>query len=456
MNVRIDNVDLKELDKQYVLHPTTALAAHMDNGPTIAQSAINCNVKDTDGEDRLDAVGGLWCVNAGYGRQELADAMSKQAKELGYFHSFSSMSNSPMIRLSERLVNLVGGKMSKVFYGTSGSDANDSLIKIVWNYNYLRGKPQKQKIISRDYAYHGVSVATASLTGIGAFHRGFGLPLPFVVHASCPHYYRYGLDGESEGEFCDRMVQELRDLIEQEGADSIGAMIAEPIMGAGGVIVPPKGYFQKVQEVLKENDILLIADEVICGFGRLGTWFGHHFFDFEPDMIASAKGITSGYFPMSAAFISEDIWQVLLGGSEELGVFAHGYTYSGHPVGAATALANLDILERESLVENAAKVGAHMQSALRERLLKHPNVGEIRGEGLIAAVQLVESKDPKTFYEAPNKPAVPVAAAAMNHGVIIRPLPTGDSLAISPPLIITEKEVDFLVSAIEKSLADVY
>ena len=456
MNVRIDNVDLKELDKQYVLHPTTALAAHLDKGPTIAQSAVNCSVKDTDGEERLDAVGGLWCVNAGYGRKELADAMADQAKELGYFHSFSSMSNSPMIRLSERLVNLVGSKMSKVFYGTSGSDCNDSLIKIVWNYNYLRGKPQKQKVISRDYAYHGVSIATASLTGIGAFHRGFGLPLPFVVHTSCPHYYRYGEEGESEEAFCDRMIRDLEELIERESADSIGAMIAEPIMGAGGVIVPPKGYFEKVQKVLQENDILLIADEVICGFGRLGTWFGHHYFGFEPDMIASAKGITSGYFPMSAAFISEDIWQTLLSGSEELGIFAHGYTYSGHPVGAATALANLDILERESLVENAAKVGAYMHQGLQERILTHPHVGEIRGHGLIAAVQLVESKEPKKFYEAADKPAAPVAAAAMNHGLIIRPLPTGDSLAISPPLVITEKEVDFLLDSLLKALDDVY
>jgi L-2,4-diaminobutyrate transaminase len=346
--------------------------------------------------------------------------------------------------------------MSKVFYGTSGSDCNDSLIKIVWNYNYLRGKPQKQKIISRDYAYHGVSVATASLTGIGGFHRGFGLPLPFVVHTSCPHYYRYGEEGESEEEFCARMIRDLEELIEHEGADSIGAMIAEPIMGAGGVIVPPKGYFQEVQRVLKENDILLIADEVICGFGRLGTWFGHQFYDFVPDMVASAKGLTSGYFPMSAAFISEDIWQVLLKGSEELGAFYHGYTYTGHPVGAATALVNLDILERESLVENAAVVGAHLQASLRERLLKHPHVGEIRGEGLIAAVQLVQSKEPKKFYELPERPAVPVAAAAMKGGLIVRPLPTGDSLAISPPLTINTQEVDFLVDVLDKSLAEVY
>ena len=343
-------------------------------------------------------------------------------------------------------------KPSRVFFGLSGSDANDTQVKLVRYYNNLRGRAEKKKIISRHGAYHGVSLASASLTGLPAFHHAFDLPMDGVLFTTAPHHYRNAKPGESEEEFSQRLADELEALIAREGADTVAAFIAEPVMGAGGVIPPPRGYFERIQPILTQHDILFIADEVICGFGRLGSWFGSGHYGLQPDLISMAKGLTSGYFPLSAVVVSEEVWSVLEAGSEEVGVFAHGYTYSGHPVGAAVALANLDILESENLVENAARVGSYLQDAVRGALEDHPNVGEIRGEGLIMAVEFVADRASKEPFDPALGIQKEVAAEAARQGLIVRALPSaGAAVALSPPLCLTEAEADQITEILAKA-----
>ncbi|OSQ44797.1 aminotransferase [Thalassospira sp. MCCC 1A01428] len=455
MPTSYDSDRLKKADSANILHPASVVADVAAKGPRIIAEGKGCVITDTDGKSQLDAVGGLWCMNIGYGRPEIGDAMKKASDQLGYFHTFAGHSNPAQIDLAERLVAKMPDHINKVFFGSSGSDANDSLMKIVWYYNGLRGKPEKRKIISRKQAYHGTTIASASLTGLASFHRNFGLPLAEVKHTSLPHYYREAKTSESELEFSNRLACELEEMIIAEGPETVGAFIAEPVMGAGGVITPPEGYFAAVQKVLKKHDILFICDEVVCGFGRLGDWFGHRVYDIRPDMIATAKGITSGYFPLSAAFISDDIWNVLRDGSATLGAFAHGFTYSGHPVGCAAALANLDILENENLIGNAAEVGAYLHRSLAQALGDHAHIGEIRGRGLIGAIQLMADRDTKIGFDLKHKIAARCVAAIGELGVIYRPLPTADSLAFSPPLCLTRNEADQMVDALRKGLDQV-
>ena len=427
----------------------------------IAQSADGVTLTDVHGKTYIDAMAGLWCVNVGYGRKELARAAAEQIEQLGYYHTFAGTSNPPQIELADRLLGLLRDragleKPSKVFFGLSGSDANDTQIKLVRYYNNLLGRTEKKKIISRHSAYHGVSLASASLTGLPAFHAAFDLPMEGVLFASTPHHYRNAKPGESEEEFSDRLGGELEALIAREGADTIAAFIAEPLMGAGGVIPPPRGYFERIQPILAANDILLIADEVICGFGRLGSWFGSQHYGLEPDLISMAKGLTSGYVPLSAVVVSEEIWSVLEGGTDELGVFAHGYTYSGHPVSAAVALANLDILESEKLVENAARVGAHLQAGLRSALGDHPNVGEIRGEGMIMALEFVADRPSREPFDPALAMQKAVAAEAARQGLIVRPLPSaGAAVALSPPLCLSEADADRVTEILAEAVTTV-
>ncbi|QUD89358.1 aminotransferase family protein [Phenylobacterium montanum] len=446
---------LAEADRRHVLHPATSIGAHQEHGPDIIESGEGAWLIDGQGRRLFDAVGGLWCVQVGYGRPELADAMAASARRLGYYHTFGGASNPEQARLAERLAALAPKRLNRVFFGSGGSDANDTLVKIVWQYHALRGEPGRTKIIARKQAYHGTGVATASLTGLTSFHRQFNLPLPGFLHTTAPHYWRQGRPGEGEAAFVQRLVQDLEALIEAEGAESIGAFIAEPIMGAGGVIPPPEGYFPAIQRVLRRHGILMIADEVVTGYGRTGAWFASDHFDIQPDLMASAKGLTSGYFPMSAAFLSDAVFEVLREGDKTLGNFAHGYTYSGHPVGAATALANLDLIEREGLVDNAREVGAYLHSILAERLGDHPHVAEIRGLGLLAGVQLVQDKASRQAFSPEAKIAAKVAGAARRRGVIVRPLPSVDSLALSPPLIVTRADMDRVVEAIGGALGEV-
>jgi L-2,4-diaminobutyrate transaminase len=447
--------DLAASDRQHLLHPQTNMVEVLTKGPKIIEGGQGIRVKDAKGNTLIDAMAGLWCVNVGYGRKELAETMADAAKRLSYFHSFTAMSNPPEIRLAEKLTAMAPGKLARAFFGCSGSDANDTLVKIVWHYNYIRGKPGKKKIISRKWSYHGTSVSTASLTGLASFHAPYNLPIPEVKHTEMPHFYRFGQKGESEAAFVERTVKALEDLIAAEGPETVGAFIAEPVTGAGGVVAPPNGYFEAVQKILKRHDILMIADEVITGFGRLGAMFGSELYGITPDLMASAKGLTSGYFPLSAALISPGVAEVLLQGSEKTGNFAHGYTYSGHPVGCEVALRNLQIIEDEKLVENAANVGAYLHRRLNEAFANHAFVGEVRGQGLIAGIQLILDKDKKIFFGPKRKIPVRIAEACYARGLIVRPLPTVTTIALSPPLVITKAEVDEVVEILVKAVDEV-
>jgi len=446
------NEELMKQDVEVILHPASSIVALEANGPDMIVEASGSHVTDAQGRQLLDGVGGLWCVNAGYGRSEIAEAMKQAAEKISYYHTFSNASNPWQVELADRLLEKAPEQMSKIFFGSSGSDANDTIVKIIWHYFALKGQHTKTKMIAREQAYHGTSISTASLTGLGGFHKEFPLPLDFVLRTECPHYYTRAKDGESEAQFCDRLIQEVEDLILEAGPDNVAAFFAEPIHAAGGVIEPPAGYYPKLKAVLNKYDVLLVADEVVCGYGRLGQWFGSQVLDIEPDLMASAKGLTSGYFPLSAVYMTQAIWEVMREGSERLGAFSHGYTYSGHPVGAAAALANLDIMEKEGLVERAGEMGAYLHQELDRQLGSHPLVGEIRGRGLIAGIQLVADKSTRTLPNAADKWPLKVANTCRENGVIVRPLPSVATLAISPPLVITKSEIDTLVSALRNAI----
>jgi L-2,4-diaminobutyrate transaminase len=444
---QLPNVQLGDIDRQAIFHPATSIAEHLQHGPLIASTAQGIWVKDQIGRNLMDFGAGLWCVNVGYGRTELAEAASKAIRDLSYFPLFFSCSNEPAIRLADRILSQfheqAGAKhLSKVFFGNSGSDANDTNFKLVRYYNNLRKLPRKKKIISRWGAYHGSTMASASLTGIAGYHKAFDLPGSDVIHASCPHFYRFAEGEETEERFVNRLVEELKSIISREGADTIAAFIAEPIMGTGGVILPPNGYFERVQHLLEENDILFIADEVISGLGRIGSYYATGHYSLRPDIVTLAKGLTSAYFPLSASVISERIWSVLCEASPETGPFLHGFTYSGHPVGAAIAMANLDIIERENLIENAAKMGSLLIERLRQGLADHPYVGDVRGVGLMIGIEFVAEKSSRLAFKPGNYPHRQVQQQAADRSMLIRALPYGNVTSLSPPLTITSEEVE--------------
>jgi len=447
------NIDqLIKRDAEVLLHPSSSITDLIENGPKMVVGAQGRHVVDAEGRQLLDAMAGLWCVNVGYGRDQLGEAMKVASNQLGFYHSFTNASNPWQVELADKLLQLTPNNMGKVFFGTSGSDCNDTLIKIAWHYHALKGNNKKTKIIARDQAYHGTSISTASLTGLTGFHKEFPIPLDFVVRVDCPHYYSQAIDDETEEQFCDRLINNIEAMIEREGADTLAAFFAEPIMGAGGIIVPPQDYYSRLGKLLKQHDILFVADEVICGYGRLGAWFGSTEFGIEPDMIASAKGLTSGYFPLSAAFLTDEIWEVLKLGSEQIGAFMHGYTYSGHPVGAAVALANIEIMERENLIEKAKVSGKYLHEQLQS-LMNLPNVGEVRGQGLIAGIQLVTDKASRQTPDQADALPAKITALMREKGVIVRPLASIGTLAVSPPLNITNDEIDTLVSALSESIS---
>ena len=461
MSIRNTPDDIAELDRRFVFHPFTALGDHERAGPAfVITHAQGSRLTDTAGREYIDIMGGLWCVNIGYGRQEIARAMADQSEKLSYCHAFSSMASDTPALLSQRLIAMAppawGGSMSKVFYGNSGSDANDTQVKLAWYYHHAMGRTGRRKIIARQRGYHGVTVMTASMTGLPGLHAGFPLPLDMVRHTTAPRRLWEG-HGLSEAQFAARLIDDLEQLITAEGPDTIAAMILEPVMGAGGVHAPPAGYYEGVQQLLRRHDILLIADEVICGFGRLGQMFGCSVFGIQPDMITVAKGLTSAYFPLSACIVSQRVWDGLVAGSDQLGAFGHGYTYSSHPVGAAAALANLDILEGEGLVARAAVMGEHLQSRLRSAFTGHPLVGDVRGQALIGAVEFVDRIDdhgPVAFDPA-LKIAPRIVKAALRRGVIGRALATSDAIAFSPPFVVTEAEIDMAVNAFRDAADEV-
>ncbi len=358
-------------DVETVVHPYTNLAKHRESGPLVLERGEGVRVYDSNGKDYIEGLAGLWCTSLGYGNEELIEAAAAQMRKLSFTHLFGGKSHDPAIELAEKLKEIAPGEMSKVFFTSSGSEANDSQIKLVWYYNNARGKPEKKKIISRQRAYHGVTIASASLTGLPANHADFDLPIKNIVHGECPHPYRLLEEGESEEELSARLAKNLEELILREGPETVAAFIAEPVMGAGGVIIPPKGYFPKVQEVLKKYDVLFIDDEVICGFGRLGTMFGAETLDMVPDTVSVAKALSSAYQPIGAVMVNEAVYEAMVEESRKLGTFGHGFTYSGHPVAAAVALKTLEIYERENIVGQVAKKAPRLRAEDR-RLRRSP------------------------------------------------------------------------------------
>ena len=437
-------------DIETILHPTTNLALHRTTGPLVLDRAEGIYVWDTNGKRYIEGLAGLWCTGLGYGNQELVEAAREQMSRLSFTHLFGGRSHEPAIALAEKLKELVPAPASKIFFTSSGSEANDTQIKLAWYYNNARGLPNKKKIISRMKAYHGVTIASASLTGLPIFHTDFDLPIQRVLHTDCPHYWRFGQEGETEEEFATRLAKNLEDLILREGPDTIAAFIAEPVMGAGGVIVPPRTYFEKIQEVLQRYDILMIADEVICGFGRTGNWFGTQTFNIKPDSISMAKAITSAYMPLGAITVSEPVYQAMVEESKKLGVFAHGFTYSGHPVSCAVAVKTLEIYERINIVGHVQKVAPVFQARLNA-LNDHPLVGETRGVGLIAGVELVKNKATKESFDVRKGVGPKVVKFAEEEGLICRAV-AGDTIALCPPLIINEDGINEMFDALVRAL----
>jgi L-2,4-diaminobutyrate transaminase len=451
------NYTLEEMDRQSLFHPLTSIATHMKSGPLIVEHGRGVRIRDHKGRELIDCGAGLWCVNIGYGRTEIAQVAKQAIENLNYYHIFGSASSEPIIRLADRILGLFrdragAGHLARVFFGCSGSDANDTNVKLVRYYNNLRGRPAKKKIISRLGSYHGLTCVAGSLTGIPAYHKAWDLPLAGILHTSCPHWYRFAEPGETEAAFCDRMVADLEAMIEREGADTIAAFIAEPIMGTGGVLLPPAGYFERVQEVLERYDILFIADEVITGFGRTGQWFATGLYGLKPDIVTLAKGVTSAYFPLSASVISSRIWEVLEAASPEHGPVMHGFTYSGHPVGGAIGLANLEIMENEGLVENAARVGPYLLRSLQEAVGDHPYIGDVRGEGLMIAVEFIADRERRQPFDPAANAHRIVAAKALEQGVMLRPLPFIEVISFSPPLCLTETDCDEAVDSFARAL----
>ena len=436
-------------DIEAVIHPYTNLATHRDTGPLIIERGKGVYVYDHRGRRYIEGLAGLWCTALGYGNQEMIEAASEQMSRLSFSHLFGGKSNDPAIALAEKLKDMLPAPTSKILFCCSGSEANDSQIKLLWYYNNARGKPQKKKIISRSRAYHGVTVATASLTGLPANHADFDLPIDRILHAGCPHYYHHGEPGESEADFALRLARELEALIEAEGPETVAAFIAEPVMGAGGVIVPPDRYFDHVQDVLAKYDIYFIVDEVICGFGRTGNPFGSQTYNLKPDSISVAKALTSAYAPLGALTVPEPVYQAMLDESRKIGIFGHGYTYTGHPLCCALALKALEIYERDQIFQSAAEKAPQFQARLRA-LGDHPLVGEARGVGLIGGLELIADKDKRTPFDPKSLVGGKVSKACEEEGVIIRAI--GDTLAICPPLIISEDEIDELFDGIGRGL----
>lgn len=453
----LKNDQLDQWDRDNFFHPSTHLAEFAKGNVTqrIVTGGSGCHIEDRDGTRLLDAFAGLYCVNVGYGRSEIADAIAEQAKELAYYHAYAGHGTEASITLAKMILDRAPSHMSKVYFGLSGSDANETNIKLVWYANNILGRPEKKKIISRWRGYHGSGLMTGSLTGLDLFHKKFDLPMPHVLHTEAPYYFRRSDISMSEAQFVEHCMSELEKLIAREGADTIAAFIGEPVLGTGGIVPPPEGYWPAIQSVLEKHDILLISDEVVTGFGRLGSMFGSDHYGMRPDIMTIAKGLTSAYAPLSGSIISDKLWAILEQGTNENGPIGHGWTYSAHPIGAAAGVANLKLIDELKLVAQAGDVGAYLKAALTDALEGSPYVGEVRGEGLLCAVELVKDKDARVFFGS-NEAAGPRVAAHMleQNQVIARAMPQGDILGFAPPFCLTYAEADEIVAAIASALRE--
>jgi 4-aminobutyrate---pyruvate transaminase len=455
MTLDVPLSNFKSRDVEALLHPTTNLATHRTIGPLVLERGEGIYVYDTDGKRYLEGLSGLWCTGLGYGNAELIEAAREQMSKLSFSHLFGGRSHEPAIALAEKIKELAPCPTSKVFFTSSGSEANDSQIKLAWYYNNAVGRPQKKKIIGRVRGYHGTTIASASLTGLPVFHADFDLPMARVVHAECPHHWRNSEPGETEEAYASRLAANLDALIQREDPATVAAFIAEPVMGAGGVIVPPETYFEKIQAVLDRYEIALIADEVICGFGRTGNWWGSQTFNIRPATVTMAKAITSAYMPLGAITVNEAMYQGMLEESKKLGVFAHGFTYSGHPVASAVALKTIEIYQRMDIVGHIRTVAPVFMARLKA-LGEHPLVGEARGVGLIGGLELVRDKATRQSFEPKVGLGAKVVAFAQDEGLICRAV-GGDTVGLCPPLIITADEIndmfDRLTKALDRGLA---
>ncbi|QIG48003.1 aminotransferase class III-fold pyridoxal phosphate-dependent enzyme [Nordella sp. HKS 07] len=444
---RLSNMAVRDIET--VIHPYTNLARHRETGPLILNEGRGIHLYDDKGKRYIEGLAGLWCTSLGYGNEELVEAAAQAMRKLSYTSIFSGKSHDSAIELSEKLKEIAPCPTSKVLFGGSGSEANDMQIKLTWYMSNARGLPKKKKIISRQRAYHGVTIASASLTGLPWVHADFDLPIANILHTSCPHHYRFAEAGETEEQFADRLAQDLDDLIQKEGPDTVAAFIAEPIMGAGGVIIPPATYFAKINAVLAKYDVRYIADEVICGFGRTGDWFGTTTMGMKPSSISMAKAITSAYFPMGAITIEEELYQAMLDESRKLGTFGHGFTYTAHPVGCAVALKTIEIYERDKTVEHVRRVAPVFEKRIAE-FADHPLVGNARAKGLIGALELVADKKTKRPFDPKKAVGALCADIFQENGLIVRAM--GDAVAFCPPLVITADEINEMFDIVAKGL----
>jgi 4-aminobutyrate---pyruvate transaminase len=436
-------------DIETLIHPYTNLEQFRQTGPLVLERGQGVHVYDSEGKSYIEGMSGLWCTALGYGNEELVETAAAQMRKLSFAHLFGGKSHDPAIELAERLKEIAPVPISKVFFCNSGSEANDTQVKLVWYMNNALGRPRKKKIISRIKAYHGITIASASLTGLPNNQIDFDLPIANIIHTACPHHYRFAHEGESEEEFSARLARELEELIIAQDPETVAAFIAEPVMGAGGVIVPPAGYFPAIAAVCAKYDLYLICDEVITGFGRLGKMFGCDVVGFEPHAISIAKALSSAYVPIAGVMLPEMMYEAMLIESRKIGTFGHGFTYSGHPVAAAVALKTLEIIERERIIDAvAAKVPQFL--ARLHALAQHPLVGEARGLGLVGAVELVSDKATKRAFDGKLGVTARCAQFAQDVGLIVRAL--ADSVAICPPLVITPAEIDVMFDRLATAL----
>ena len=441
-------------DLAYHLHPSTNLRSVQTDGPLVITRGEGVYVYDDEGRRYLEGLAGLWCASLGFSESRLADAAHRQMTELPFYHSFSGRVPAVTTLLAEALIRIAPAGMSRALFANSGSEANDAAVKLAWYVGNALGRPQKKKIISRRRAYHGMTIAAASLTGLSFAQTDFDLPIARFVHTDCPYYYRDALPGESEEAYAARVADNLEQLILREGPDTIAAFFAEPVMGAGGVIIPPATYFDRVQRILKKYEILFVVDEVICGFGRTGNMFGTQTFNLDPDIMTLAKALSAGYIPISANLVKGSVYDILVAQSDKLGIFGHGYTYSAHPVPAAVALETLKIYEERDIVGRVRRVGPRLQAAIRS-FNDHPLVGDARGLGLIGAVELVRNKSTRQGFDSKAGIGAFLVRRAQHHGAILRNMP-GDIVAFCPPLIISEAEIDELMLCFARALDDTW
>ncbi|MEC8729110.1 MAG: aminotransferase [Candidatus Puniceispirillales bacterium] len=440
-------------DIAYHFHPYTNPAQLSEQGPMILNKGKGVYVYDSDGKDYIEGLAGLWCTSFGFSEPELVKAATKQMEELPYYHSFTAKTHNPAINLAEKLIAIAPEGLDKVFFCNSGSEANDTAIKMVWYYHAATGKPEKRKMISRKGGYHGVTLAASSLTGLPYVQQGFSLPLDFAKHTTSPNYFQGAHEGESEADFVKRCMNDLEDMIAEEGADTIGAFIAEPLMGAGGVILPPEGYFEALQPILKKHDILLIADEVICGFGRTGNMWGSETYGLKPDILTCAKALSSAYMPISAVLVSDEIASGMAVQAEKLGQFGHGYTYSAHPVPAAVALRTIELMEERNIIDHVRDIAPLFAERI-DRLNAYSSVGHTRRIGLIGAMEFVAEPNTRIKADPKHKVAARAMKLIQDAGVIVRALPI-DGIAFCPPLIITADEINLMFDRIESAMPEI-